>query len=178
MRVRMGLKWEDGGLLEEVVEEKEEVGRKVVRRWVTGALADGTCLLVTDSLGMKTRTETRINPSLKVPRTYPLADPLLLKIRHHLCEPRLRDLLGHGFAFDGLDLGHGGGAEVFGCGGESVDVLEDVHGFGDGEGFSVGGCLLVGYGIGEEKEQRRGDVPHLGEHVVLRLAAWRSIRVC
>ena len=74
---------------------------------------------------------------LEIPRAYPLSDTPFLEIRHHLRETVLWHLFRHGFALDGLDLGHGGGLEVIRGGGEGVDMLEDVDGFGDGEGFSV-----------------------------------------
>jgi hypothetical protein len=87
---------------------------------------------------------------LEIPRTNPLFHGKLVEELHQRDEAWLRDLQGHRFALDGLDFRV---SSFLLGGGERVDVVEDVGGFGDGKGG-----------------------PHFGEHVVLGFA-WGVVRL-
>lgn len=72
---------------------------------------------------------------LKIPRTNSLLDSTCVEVVHELDEAGLRALLLHGGALDGAD-GFLGGFLL--RGGQRVDVVEDVGGFGDVEGGAGG----------------------------------------
>lgn len=70
--------------------------------------------------------------SLEIPRAYPLPHAVLVQELHQRQQACLRDLQFHGTALDGLDFGVG--FILLGCGGQGVDVVEDVGGLVDAEG--------------------------------------------
>jgi hypothetical protein len=82
---------------------------------------------------------------LEIPRAYPLPHAVLIQELHQCQQPSLWDLQFHSAALNGLDLGMG--LFLLDCGGQGVDVVEDIDRFVDA--------------------QRRA---HFAEHVVLGFA--------